>query len=162
MTNWEGLTWTIRRASGAGADAIRKDGETNEFWLEPRMVDGRIAYYSVVHEPDSMSRFWASCRLVPRGCATLHWSGGALPLDPQAWDPQTHGVMVTNFLADHANNSTRRLEGDFQVCGKSEAVTLYVAEHALGGVWPLLIVSLVDDTPQGVGQQSGNGTGDPK
>lgn len=157
MTNWDAFTWVIRRAGpGTGGNVIMKAGGKNEFTLAPKQVGAKTCY--AVEKYDDVTEHWKNCVFYPRGVdKPVEW--GLNPVDNFHWDANAEADLA-DFLAK-TTFSTRRLEADFQVGSKVEAVTLYIAEGGVVGGKPLLIVLLRDNTPLAL-LESGSGTGDPK
>jgi hypothetical protein len=163
MTNWTGRDWFIRRATGPGANVIFKRGATNAFVFFKKPKNGGTIAYGVDHRPGQMTRHWSKCTFLPRGRKAETWPFAKLPKDQSTWTDRDR-LNVLKFGKSVSLNS-RRLEGDFIIKGKAEAVTLIIAEKAIARkrrLEPLLVVELrAGKRGQGM-RQSGNGTGDPR
>jgi hypothetical protein len=83
--HWWQRVWKILDAKGAAGLPI---AEGNEFWLEPKDIDGETVFYYVRFEDGGMLDLWKDVRLFPVGTrapqATLDpWDGANGPLKLQ-------------------------------------------------------------------------------
>jgi hypothetical protein len=166
-TGPKGDTWVIQRASGPGAPVIMKTTPPTEFWLEPVSEGGKVIYYRVKSDPGKMTANWANVILFPRGNAPFPTWPASAKLQPwspaQAADYETkiHGALHAEppFTTPPTTN-TQRFEGDVEVGGAKEAITLYIVTDAVTDGSKLLIVDL-KDTRGGL-SQDGSGSGNPR
>lgn len=133
-TSWEPANgWEINM----GPDHVYREGRLCVFKLEPT-ADG----YVVTFDGDQMDEVWRNCRLTWRGQSEPDWGNRKL----NSWSESEEYVydkMIQSHLLK-VDTNTRRLEGEIEVEGKRESVTMFLAKDAVreGDLKPLLIIIL--------------------
>jgi hypothetical protein len=152
--HWWQRVWKILDAKGAAGLPI---AEGNEFWLEPKDIDGETVFYYVRFEDGGMLDLWKDVRLFPVGTrapqATLDpWDGANGPLKLQ------YMAKAQEIAQADDVDITERLEGVIGSGSAREVVRFFSLPGASGGRDWLII----DITAKGHLKQDGTAHGNPK
>jgi hypothetical protein len=134
--DWEQeMGWEINM----GPDHVYEEGKTYAFQLTPNK-DGELPYYEVTFEDGEMDDAWRGCRLYWRGQSRAAWVNRKLTKWSKSLEYEYDKTIESYLLK--VDTDTLRLEGEIEVKGKKEAVTMFLGKEAVrdGALRPLLII----------------------
>jgi hypothetical protein len=120
-----------------GPDHVYREGQLCVFKLVP-IAGG----YEVTFNDDEMDEVWRGVKLTWRGNTCPAW--GDRKLDRWTGTQEyAYDKMIQGYLTK-VDTDTQRLEGEIEVAGKRESVTMFLAKSAVReeALKPLLIIIL--------------------
>jgi hypothetical protein len=139
-SDWEPAKgWLINM----GPDRVYEEGKTCAFKLTPRK-EGNLPYYEVTYQAGEMDDVWSGCRLYWRGQRHATWVNRKLANWAKNLEYEYDKTIESYLL--RVDTDTMRLEGEIEVDGRNEAVTMFLGREALVDGTPKHLLIIITRT----------------